>query len=164
LIYKNNAMFGKLNNEEIDDLLARQFVGRIGCHADGVTYIVPVSYAFDGTSIYVHSYNGMKMEMLRKNPRVCFQVDDTRNLAYWQSVICWGQFEELKDEAGKDRALKILQSRILPVLSSETMHVAKDWPFPSKEDKKMEDIFFRIRLTDRSGRFEKIVGEEFYAT
>jgi hypothetical protein len=36
-------MFGRLNLEEIDELLHQQIIGRIGCHSDGVTYIVPIS-------------------------------------------------------------------------------------------------------------------------
>ncbi len=157
-------MFGKLNSTEIDQLLSRQLIGRIGCHADGLTYVVPVSYAFDGTYIYVHTYNGMKMEMMRKNPKVCFQADDTRNLAYWQSVVCWGEFEELVEEAAQRAALQKLQERILPVLSSETMHLSKEWPFPAGKDEKLPGVFFRIRLTEKKGRFEKISGEEFFAT
>ena len=83
-------MFGKLNNEEIEGLIQSQLIGRIGCHADDVTYVVPISYAYDGTYLYGHTYEGMKVDMMRKNPKICFEVDSTRNLANWQSVIGWG--------------------------------------------------------------------------
>jgi nitroimidazol reductase NimA-like FMN-containing flavoprotein (pyridoxamine 5'-phosphate oxidase superfamily) len=157
-------MFGKLTTTEIDELLDRQLVGHIGCHANGLTYVVPVSYAREGDHIYVHTYNGMKMDMMRKNPKVCFQVDDTRNLAYWQSVVCWGEFEELTDADAKQHALQVLQNRVLPLLSSETMHISKDWPFPAGNNESMPGVFFRIKLTEKTGRFEKIGGEEFFAT
>ncbi|HSU29126.1 MAG TPA: pyridoxamine 5'-phosphate oxidase family protein [Chitinophagaceae bacterium] len=157
-------MFGKLKTEEIDQLISNQLIGRIGCHANGITYIVPVSYAYDPPYIYVHTYKGMKMDMMRQNPDVCFQVDDTRSLAYWQSAICWGKFEELNEPTSKTQALQKLQARILPVLSSETMHLSKEWPFPSGENERADGHFFRIRLTEKTGRFEKITGEEFYAT
>ena len=65
-------MFGKLNPEEIDQLLSHQIVGRIGCHADGVTYIVPISYAYDGTFIYAHSFKGMKLTIMQKKPEGLF--------------------------------------------------------------------------------------------
>jgi nitroimidazol reductase NimA-like FMN-containing flavoprotein (pyridoxamine 5'-phosphate oxidase superfamily) len=123
-------MIGELSKKEIDQLLKRQFVGRIGCHTDGLTYVVPVSYTYDGTFIYVHTFSGMKVDMMRKNPKVCFQVDDTKHLANWQSVISWGEFEELTKTEDKKEALQKLQARVLPILSSETMHVAKEWPFP----------------------------------
>jgi uncharacterized protein len=157
-------MFGKLNETEIDQLLSRQLIGRIGCHADNITYVVPVSYAYDGTYIYVHTYSGRKIDMMRQNPNVCFQVDDTRNLAFWQSAVCWGSFEELVEEASKRDALQRLQDRILPVLSSETMHISVEWPFPAGKDEKLEGIYFRIKLTEKTGRFEKVSGQDFFAT
>jgi len=157
-------MFGKLSTTEIDQLLSRQLVGRIGCYADNDIYVVPVSYVFDSRYIYVHTYKGRKIDMMRANPHVCFQVDDTRNLAYWQSVICWGEFEELTGEADQREALQKLQARILPVLSSETMRISREWPFPSVQGEQLTGIYFRIELKEKTGRFERISGEEFYAT
>lgn len=149
---------------EIEQLLSKQLVGRIGCQAEGLLYVVPVSYAYDTNSVYVHTYNGMKIDIMRKNPQVCFQVDDTKNLANWQSVVTWGEFEELNSAELRKLAAEKLQARILPALSSETMHISKDWPFPQADDEPIGGIFFRIKLTKKTGRFEKIIGEEFFAT
>jgi uncharacterized protein len=144
--------------------LKEQLVGRIGCHSDGVTYVVPVSYAYDDPYVYVHTYNGMKLDMMRKNGNVVFQVDNTKNLAYWRSVICWGVFEELFDNPLKEKAFRKLQERVLPILSSETMHIARDWPFPAENEETTNGVYFRIMITKKTGRFEKVVAEEFYAT
>jgi len=157
-------MFGKLNTEEIDQLLRTELVGRIGCHTDGMTYVVPISYAYDGTYIYAHSFKGMKLNMMRMNPKVCFEVDDTKNLANWQSVICWGEFEELVDETLKKEALRNLNSRILPIISSETMHITPEWPFPSDDNLKTKGTFFRIRLNEKTGRFERNDDEMYFAS
>lgn len=157
-------MFGTMTNEEIDILLKKQIVGRIGCHADDTTYIVPISYVYDGTFIYAHSFKGMKIDIMRKNPKVCFQVDDTRNLANWQSVVCHGVFEELIEEGGKRNAFRQLNSRALPVINSQTMHLGADWPFDTDGDGDLDGIFFRIRLTNKTGRFEKADNKYFFAT
>ncbi len=157
-------MFGNLNNDQIDQLIQSQLLGRIGCHADGLTYIVPISYAYDGTYVYAHSFQGMKIDLMRKNPKVCFEVDNTKNLANWQSVICWGEFEELTDEEDIKLATEKLNSRVLPILSSETMHITPEWPFPANRDENIEGIFFRIKLTWKTGRYEKNAEEFFFAT
>jgi nitroimidazol reductase NimA-like FMN-containing flavoprotein (pyridoxamine 5'-phosphate oxidase superfamily) len=156
-------MFGKLNDSEIEQLLKQQLIGRLGCHTD-ITYIIPVSYAYAAPYVYVYTQNGMKVDMMKKNPNVCFQVDETRNLTCWKSVVCWGVFEELTEESSKRNALEILQARVLPILSSETMHISREWPFSASKDEKMPGMFFRIKLTTKTGRYEKIAGEEFYAT
>ncbi|MBP7558288.1 MAG: pyridoxamine 5'-phosphate oxidase family protein [Chitinophagaceae bacterium] len=156
-------MFGKLTISEIDELLAKQLVGRLGCHANGVTYVVPVSYAYDGQFVYVHSFEGRKVNMLRNNPDVCFQVDDTRDLSNWKSAVCWGVYEELEDKSDRDTAIEKLNARILPVISSETMHVSPVWPF-TDDSEQVHGVVFRIRVTEKTGRFEKSAEVEFYAS
>ena len=157
-------MIGELNSGEIEELISHQFIGRIGCYADEVIYIVPVSYAYDGTYIYGRSFEGMKIEMMRKNPKVCFEADNTLNLANWQSVIAWGEFEEIKDADERAKALQKLQDRVLPVISSETMHITPQWPFSTGDMNSIEGIIYRIRLTKKTGRFEKSADEFFFAS
>jgi len=148
-------MISKLTNTEIEKLLKSNFIGRIACHSGDEIYIVPISYAYDGTYIYVRSFDGKKIEMMRKNPRVCFQVDNMKDMANWESVIAWGQFEELADQGERDKALQILINRQLPPVSSETTHLGGIWPFPPEDLNTIEGIIFRIMLTEKTGRFER---------
>jgi nitroimidazol reductase NimA-like FMN-containing flavoprotein (pyridoxamine 5'-phosphate oxidase superfamily) len=99
----------ELSEREIDAFLHRQVVGRVGCHVDGRTYVVPVIYAWNGSSIYVLSIEGRKIEMMRANPNVCFEVDEYRPGA-WRSVIVEGVYEEL-DGARVVAAIKLLMER-----------------------------------------------------
>jgi nitroimidazol reductase NimA-like FMN-containing flavoprotein (pyridoxamine 5'-phosphate oxidase superfamily) len=117
-------MFGKLTEQQIEEVLRDQIVGRIGCHYDGVTYVFPISYAYDGDAIYCHTKEGMKMKLMRNNSRVCFQVDDMQNMANWKSVIAWGDFEELDRGNARRDAIRHLMKRSLPIISSETTHLA----------------------------------------
>ena len=156
-------MFGKLKPEEIEQLLKQQLVGRIGCHADGVTYIVPISSAYDGMYIYARTFEGMKVNMMRKNPAVCFEVEDTINLSNWQTVVAWGSFEELQEGELRNEAIRALESRKLPTLHSETMHVGAFWPFRMEEDS-VDGIIFRIRLIEKTGRYEESLNEPFFAS
>src|SRR5665811_1020768 len=91
-------MLGKLTDKQIEHVLHRQSIGRIGCYAEDRIYIVPVTYVFHKGYIYAHSKEGLKVQMMRKNPHVCFQVDALENMANWQSVIIWGEYEELRGE------------------------------------------------------------------
>lgn len=156
-------MFGNLNNNEIETLLGSQLVGRIGCHADDFTYVVPISYAYDGKYVYAHTYEGLKMNLIRKNPMVCFQVDDMHNMDNWKSVIAWGLAEELTNEAQRSEALDILSARTLPFLSSETTHLSPVWPFSSGSEK-VPGIFFRILLEQKTGRFERFQPSSVFAS
>src|SRR5690606_37549403 len=106
-------MLGELNKREIIDLLESQFIGRLGCHLNGETYIVPINYVYHNNAIYAHSGEGKKLEMLRANPRACFQVDEIDNMLEWKSVILWGSFEELKG-VERQQVMHGLILRIMP--------------------------------------------------
>jgi uncharacterized protein len=156
-------MLGKLTDTETEEILKRQVIGRLGCHADSVTYVVPISYAYDGKDIYVHTYEGMKLKMMRKNPHVCFETDTMKDMANWQSVVAWGEFEELTEPGERNKALQILLGRKLPLLSSITTHLSKDWPFSPDDLNKIDGIVFRIVLKEKHGRFESGAASPFFA-
>lgn len=137
------------------NVVSNSVIGRLGCHADATTYVVPISFAYDSGYIYARSFEGMKVKMMRQNPEVCFQVDEMQSMADWKSVIMWGTFEELEKKADREMGLKILLSRILPNVSSETVKFTPEWPFASENLSEIEGIVFRIRIREMSGRMEK---------
>jgi len=145
-------MIGSLTGEQIDQVLFSRVLGRIGCHADGKTYIVPVAYVFDGTHIYAHSRSGQKIEMMRKNPRVCFQVDDIDNLSNWRSVVIDSEYEALKSAELQDKAFHLLKARLSPLVTSDA---ARPQDEPPPGEKRLRPVFYRIAIIEKSGRYEK---------
>jgi uncharacterized protein len=158
-LIKSTFMFGEMNREQIQQLLSRQILGRLGCHANGLTYIVPVSYAYADGIVYCHTQEGQKLTMLRLNPRICLQVDNTADLANWQSVICWGVFEELKKDEDRLHALTVLNSRSFPMRTSGKMRINREWPFTTEDVSDVEGVFFRIVIDKMTGRFEEAGGK-----
>ncbi|NMS24947.1 pyridoxamine 5'-phosphate oxidase family protein, partial [Vibrio parahaemolyticus] len=51
-------MIAKLSEEEAQELLQRNELGRLGCIVDDRPYVVPVNYLYDGDSVYIHSLPG----------------------------------------------------------------------------------------------------------
>ncbi|HXG76557.1 MAG TPA: pyridoxamine 5'-phosphate oxidase family protein [Gaiellaceae bacterium] len=135
-------MIAELSREQVDELLHAQVVGRIGCHVDGLTYVVPVIYAYDGESFYVASMDGQKVRMMRANPEVCFEVDEYER-GSWRSAIAYGEYEELAgDEA--ERAIALLAARF-----------GRDGSGPARRrhDAGAErTVCFRIRIREVTGR------------
>lgn len=154
-------MFDKLSDKQMTDVISSNFLGRLGCHADGKTYVVPVSYAYDGDYIYMRSFEGMKLAMMRENPNVCLQVDKMENMADWESVIIWGTFEELSDPKEREKGLKILHSRILPSVISDMAKLSPEWPFPTNDLNRIDGIVYRIHIKEMTGRCEKLDTEAY---
>jgi nitroimidazol reductase NimA-like FMN-containing flavoprotein (pyridoxamine 5'-phosphate oxidase superfamily) len=148
-------MMGELTSEEIENLLHTAVLGRIGCSDGKLIYVVPITFVYDGTYVYCHTHEGHKIEILRKNPSLCFEVELLKDLANWQTVITHGIFEELTDPTQRLDALQKLHARKLPIITSQTTRLTAEWPFMAKELGLLEGVNFRIRLDSKTGRFEK---------
>jgi nitroimidazol reductase NimA-like FMN-containing flavoprotein (pyridoxamine 5'-phosphate oxidase superfamily) len=133
----------ELTKSEIDELMRRQFVGRIGCHAGGATYVVPVIYVWHDDHVYVQSIEGRKIRMMRENPEVCFEVDEYEPGGGWGSVIVQGIYEELEGSCAEE-ALALLVQRFMRRGGSGERER------PSGEGRK--PVAFRIRSVEVTGR------------
>lgn len=150
-------MLGDLSQDQIDRLLRAEVVGRIGCHAEQRTYVVPVTYVYDGSAIYGHTSEGMKVRMMRENPEVCFEVDRMENMANWRSVVVRGRFEELRGTAAA-HAMGLLMDRLLPLTPSETAgptHGIEPSAVHRTDVAGRHVVVYRIVIREKTGRFEQ---------
>ena len=133
----------ELTPDEIEEFLLGQRIARLGCHAGGETYVVPVIYAYGDGAIVTVTQEGRKVAMLRENPRVCVEIDeyDTDGRGSWRSVIAYGAAEEL---AGDDTqaALALLRERFARAAAREAE------PRPLSPG----TVVLRVRLETLSGR------------
>jgi len=127
-----------LADAEIEGLLQTSLIGRIACFAEGEErpYIVPIGYGYDGEAVYFLSGPGRKIEIMRRQPLVSFEVDHGTAEDRWQSVVAEGTYEELAQPEEREHALHVL------------------FPSGARPDVGPHMILFRIRLTRKGGRFE----------
>jgi nitroimidazol reductase NimA-like FMN-containing flavoprotein (pyridoxamine 5'-phosphate oxidase superfamily) len=136
---------GKLSGTDALAVLREGTLGRLGCIAAGWPYVVPVNYFFDGKDIYIHTLPGKKLDALRANTRVCFQVDEIKDSYHWRSVIAYGTFEEVSNEEARENVLGKLYSR-LPNMT----------PVESKLVNGLKGIIvFRIKVEEVTGLAEE---------
>jgi nitroimidazol reductase NimA-like FMN-containing flavoprotein (pyridoxamine 5'-phosphate oxidase superfamily) len=135
-------MILEMDPGEIEAFLLSQKVGRLGCHVGRDTYVVPVIYGWDAGCFYVLTTEGKKVNMMRRNGRVCFEVDEYLPAGGWRSVIAQGIFEELGGEDAV-RALQIVTERVSANRATESSRPHGDGSPP---------IAFRIRTTEVTGR------------
>ncbi len=150
-------MIGNLTNEEIEEVLKQNVLGRIGCNDGKRTYVVPVNYVYDGKCIIAHSYEGMKIKMMRKNSDVCFEVDEMKSFTNWKSVIAWGEYQELTDERKRYDAMKLFVDKMLHVKVSKSAtlpHAIENTASPHFPHGNSRSVIYRIVITEKTGRFE----------
>jgi uncharacterized protein len=148
-------MLGTLTDAQIDDVLKKQAIGRLGYRDDRKCYVTPVTYAYDGKYIYGQTNEGLKLDVIRGNPYVCFEVDAIQNMANWESVMLWGHFEELENDTAK-KAREYLYNSLLDMLTSATIHLHTHHDALETDDtNRIKQIVYRISIAEKSGRFEK---------
>jgi nitroimidazol reductase NimA-like FMN-containing flavoprotein (pyridoxamine 5'-phosphate oxidase superfamily) len=148
-------MLGALTRVQCEHVLKCELVGRIGCAATDKVYIIPVTYVFHDKFIYAHSKEGLKIRMMRKNPKVCFEVEARESMRDWRSVILWGRYEELKSASEQKKALKILSDHLLPFLLSESLRPVGYVDAPRQVERERKPVIYRISIDEITGRFEK---------
>ena len=102
----------EMTSKEVEQFLTCARVGRLGlCLEDGSPYVVPVGYAYADGKIFFHTCNkGLKMDGLRRNANVCFEVDEAlSDASMFKSVIVFGTAEIISD---KEKMIPYLQKLI----------------------------------------------------
>jgi nitroimidazol reductase NimA-like FMN-containing flavoprotein (pyridoxamine 5'-phosphate oxidase superfamily) len=141
--FKNKQNFGgpmRRNEREITDkseiseILASNTICRIALSRNDTPYIVPMSYGYADGAIYLHSAGeGTKIDIIRENHRVCFEVTDfvepvPGNKACdfsvrYRSVVGFGKIEIVEDIEEKQAGLNHIMRR----------HTGKgEWEIPEK--------------------------------
>jgi nitroimidazol reductase NimA-like FMN-containing flavoprotein (pyridoxamine 5'-phosphate oxidase superfamily) len=108
------------DREEIDAIIQRAQVCRIGLSEFNQPYIVPMNFGFDANCLYFHSaIDGKKLDMIRQNSNVCFEMDIDYEMvkstgrpctasARYRCVMGTGKAVVIEGSADKSRALNII--------------------------------------------------------
>ena len=107
----------ELTPAECRDLLARTSSMRLACARSNQPYIVPVCLAFDEKTncLFGASAAGKKITWMRRNPRVCVEVEEVDDRFHWTTLVVTGLYEEIPPDAAKrelrQRALDLFKAR-----------------------------------------------------
>jgi nitroimidazol reductase NimA-like FMN-containing flavoprotein (pyridoxamine 5'-phosphate oxidase superfamily) len=137
-------------NREIKDpkairaIMEEASVCRIGLSDDGIPYVVPMNFGLGENCLYLHcAAEGQKLDIIRQNDRVCFEMDFLREVvrgesacgfsARYVSVIGFGRAVIVEDAAEKRTAL----DRIME-------HYGETGPFTYQNDILVKTTVVRI--------------------
>lgn len=75
---------------EMEQILKRAEVGRLGLYDGSAPYIIPMNFAYLPGKIGFHcSWQGKKLEIIHKNNRCCFEVDEFMGkVDYHYDALC----------------------------------------------------------------------------
>jgi nitroimidazol reductase NimA-like FMN-containing flavoprotein (pyridoxamine 5'-phosphate oxidase superfamily) len=107
------------DRQAIEAILERATVCRLGLCSGGAPYVVPLCFGYEDNCLYFHSApQGRKMEAIRENLSVCFEVDIDQEVVpgnspcrwtvKYRSVIGFGKARLLEEVEEKRRALDVI--------------------------------------------------------
>ena len=110
---------------EIESVLSQARICRIGFSQNNKPYIVPMNFGYKDGYLFFHcAQEGMKIDIIKQNNNVCFEVDinheitDTGILCNWStrysSVIGFGKALLVKDPIEKKLALNVIVNHYSP--------------------------------------------------
>ena len=106
----------------LEEILRSQIICRLALMDGDLPYIIPFNYGYSHGALYIHSApEGKKIDLLRKDKRVCFEVEDTMEITKgdqacdwstrYRSLVGYGTIEILSDAKSKQEGLKVLMAR-----------------------------------------------------
>lgn len=106
----------------IHQLLSTADTVRIAMIDNNEPYLVPLNYGYKDNALYIHcAKEGRKINILKKNPRVCFEIEGRSELVTgneackwtmnFQSLIGYGSVTILENKEEKITGLDILMAQ-----------------------------------------------------
>lgn len=107
----------------IEDILRQGSICHLAMVDDGEPYVLPMNFGYSDGALFLHcAAAGRKLDVLRKNPRVCFAVEtDVAMLidpevacngsARYRSVVGMGTAQIIEDPDAMARALDVLMAQ-----------------------------------------------------
>ena len=104
---------------ELESVLSSASLCHLSVVDDGKPYIVPMNFGYADRALYFHSApEGRKIDILRKNPEVCFNVISRYDLVPGERACSWstqyssvtgtGKAEIITDREEKEKGLAVL--------------------------------------------------------
>ena len=125
----------------IDQIITAAGVCRLGLSNRDQPYIVPVSFGYDGKAIYFHTaLEGMKIDYINTNARVCFEMEQDVRLVGNEEVACkWGQLYSSVIGFGTVREITDPPGRLAAMNQVMQHYSGKQWDFDP-------ETFAQVRL------------------
>ena len=135
----------------MESIILRSSVCRLALSEDGRPYIVPLCFGYKDNTLYFHSAReGKKLDILRKNKRVCFEFDIDHEIVEaddacgwgmkYQSVIGFGKGSIIDDLEKKRKALDIIMQH----------YSRSSYEFPDSKVKKT--VIIKVEIEHMTGK------------
>lgn len=139
------------DRKTIDDIIRRSHVCRLGMSDGARPYVVPMHFGYDGRMLYFHGApEGRKLDILRRNPRVCFEFDIPGELLPAKEACGWGRKFESVVGFGTAKIVQELEAKRHALAWIMRQYAEGEWTFP--ESAVDEIVVLSVEIEEISGK------------
>jgi nitroimidazol reductase NimA-like FMN-containing flavoprotein (pyridoxamine 5'-phosphate oxidase superfamily) len=106
----------------LEEILTGAEICRLSMIDGKLPYIIPVNFGYRDGHIFIHSApEGKKIDLLKQNEQICFEVEDTVEIVKgdeacdwstrYRSVVGYATVEVLSDEKSKQEGLEVIMAQ-----------------------------------------------------
>ena len=132
-------------------IILKSSVCRLALSDEDRPYIVPLCFGYENDTLYFHSAReGRKLDILRKNNKVCFEFDVDHEIVEaddacgwgmkYQSVIGFGKGSIIDDIESKRKALNVIMQN----------YSRNSYEYPDKTIKKI--VIIKVEIEHMTGK------------
>jgi len=139
----------------IKQIIDKAQVCRLGLSNNNKPYVVPVSFGFDGTSIYFHTaVEGTKIDFMSANPYICFELEHDVKIITNDALACkWTQSFFSVIGFGTVREITDYQDKVKAFNHIMKHYSGREWDFDEEMFKKTR--LWKIIIEQISGKKSK---------
>lgn len=137
---------------ELEEILRRAPVCRLAMAVEDQPYVVPLCFAYrDGDFFFHCAREGMKLDMIRKNTRVCVECDVDHEIVASESPCEWGMKGRSVVGFGKVSLIETPEEK-REALGLIMEHYGAKGPFVYKEKGFEKSLILRVRVETMTGK------------
>jgi len=119
------------DRENIDGIIRRCPICHLALCDEGQPYVVPLNFGYDGERIFFHcAVEGRKVDIVRKNPRVCVEFAIPGAIAKGEQACDWGSTFESVIAFGQARILDQPDEKRTALACIMEQYSNESWTFP----------------------------------
>jgi len=135
----------------VEDILHRAKICRMALSINDMPYIVPRCFGYKDKRLYFHcAHEGKKIDILKRNKRVCFEVEVDQELVASEAACTWGM--KFRSVVGFGRAFFIDDAESKKLALDIIMRHYSDKRYAYDEDVLSKTLIIEVEIDSMTGK------------
>jgi nitroimidazol reductase NimA-like FMN-containing flavoprotein (pyridoxamine 5'-phosphate oxidase superfamily) len=135
----------------MESIIGKSSVCRLALSEEDRPYIVPLCFGYEDDTLYFHSAReGRKLDILRKNNKVCFEFDIDHEIVEAEEACGWGMKFQSIIGFGKGSIIDAIESKRKALNIIMQQYSGNSYEYPDKAVRKI--VIIKVEIAHMTGK------------